>query len=157
MRTWTVLDLRGFAQPEWNRPDSVEKALALVAGATDEPSSRAAYNDLLFAVGNNHAGTYFPVLLAVLPALYPLLETGGEWTKRAILEALSDLVASFEPDPRFVSVILDGEIPRPLSVLVRASVRSARSAIERIAGSTSLAAAQAEDLLPVLGEADDSR
>ncbi len=92
------------------------------------------------------------MILAVLPALYPLLETGGEWTKRALLDALGDIVASFEPDPRFVSIVLDGEEPRPLAVLVRASVRGARSVIERIAGSSSPASGQATGLLTLLGE-----
>jgi hypothetical protein len=43
-----------YAQPEWNKPDSVVDALAGVVRADGR-----ACDSLLYAVGNNHAGTYY--------------------------------------------------------------------------------------------------
>ena len=54
-------------QPEWNAPDAVPRALHRIAAATSEQDSQAAYTDYLVAIGNNHVGTYYPVVLPTLP------------------------------------------------------------------------------------------
>ena len=85
-----------YAQPEWNKPNSIAEALAKVVRA--DPG---AYNSLLYAVGNNHAGTYYPVLLAVLPFLEEILHVGEPASQRVALCVLDDLFASFQPEPGF--------------------------------------------------------
>jgi len=60
---------QAYPQPEWNSPTSIEVALSAMDEAATEAESWAAYNDLLFAVGNNHAGTFYPVAVVVIPEL----------------------------------------------------------------------------------------
>jgi len=35
------------------------------------------YNNFLFSIGNNHAGTYYPVIISVLPVLFQKIETSS--------------------------------------------------------------------------------
>lgn len=95
-----------YPQPEWNTPGSLIEALSAVQGASDAESSHAAYDRFLYAVGNYHAGTYYPVLLATLPFLEALLQTGGDWPQRTVLCVLDDLIASFQPEPGYACLAL---------------------------------------------------
>lgn len=94
-------DFTAYPQPEWNRPDSISVALARVVQAHDKETSISAYNDFLYALGNNHAGTYYPVVLAVMPSIETILLSGKPWPQHTILEALIDLVSSFTPQPGY--------------------------------------------------------
>jgi hypothetical protein len=92
-------DLAPFAQPAWNAPDSVAKALATLSHLSDQREYWAAYNALLSAVGNNHAGTYFPVVLPVVQKLQVFLVQGSCLGRRLALEVLLDWTTSFGPEP----------------------------------------------------------
>lgn len=85
-------------QPVWNSPSSVADAIAAVRSAADRACSKQAYDQLLHALGNNHAGTYYPIAIAVIPALKNILESEATWPKVAVLEALIDLTGSFVPE-----------------------------------------------------------
>ena len=69
-----------------------------------ESASRDAYHKVLYALGNNHAGTYYPVALAALPFLAEILQGGGQWARIATLDILVDLSGSFEPESGFEMV-----------------------------------------------------
>jgi hypothetical protein len=94
-------DLDGFPQPYWNNAQSVSAAFHSILNAKDEKSSIAAYHQLLYALGNNHAGTYCPVALAVLPVMERIVRDGEPWAQRSILEVLFDLSGSFQPEPAY--------------------------------------------------------
>ena len=87
-----------FPQPEWNEEDSIAQALQALRGAQDEPSSQEAHDQFLWAVGNGHAGTFYPVVLATLAELERILVNGGSWSQRAVMESLIDLCGSFVPE-----------------------------------------------------------
>jgi hypothetical protein len=91
-------DWSDVPQPKWNSHSSVADALAFVRSAADPEGSKRAYDQLLHALGNNHAGTYYPIAVAVIPALKSILESGATWPKVAVLEALTDLTGSFIPE-----------------------------------------------------------
>jgi len=68
-----------LAQPDWNAAnDEVPFALRALAAAASEHEARETYHQVLFALGNNHAGTYYPVALAAVPFLGQILETDPE-------------------------------------------------------------------------------
>ena len=92
-------DLTEFSQPEWNDAGSVLVALHAVLRANDEESSVDAYHRLLYAVGNEHAGTYYSVALAILPIIERILRDAGPWSQYAVLEVLIELCGSFIPEP----------------------------------------------------------
>ena len=53
---------------------------------------------MLNALGNNHAGTYYPVALAVVAHLGFQIELGSSWAQYAAVQTLLDLAGSFEPE-----------------------------------------------------------
>jgi len=78
--------------------DSLEKALLALREASDEQAAVDACDAFLWATGNNHAGTFYPVVLGVLPALEQILVSGRAWAQRAVMEALIDLGGTFVPE-----------------------------------------------------------
>jgi hypothetical protein len=92
------LNLDPFPQPDSNEADSVEKALLALREASDEQAAVDACDAFLWAMGNNHAGTFFPVVLGVLPALEQILASGQAWAQRAVIESLIDLGGTFAPE-----------------------------------------------------------
>ena len=140
-------NLTAFSQPEWNDGGSVSMALRSVLSASDEESSSAAYHQLLYAVGNDHAGTYYSVALAILPTLARILREGGPWSQQTILEVLVELYGAFKPQPGhefYAGVPLEKLIKQGISDLAplvstlknepRVTSRSARELIELIRG-----------------------
>ncbi|MGY4831049.1 hypothetical protein ACVNIS_20920 [Sphaerotilaceae bacterium SBD11-9] len=87
-----------WPQPEWNDEGSLALALQRLREAHDESSANEASDQFLWAVGNNHTGTFYPVVLAALPELEKLLVEGSIWAQRAVLESLIDLGGSFVPE-----------------------------------------------------------
>jgi hypothetical protein len=140
-----------YAQPEWNTETSVSDALSSVMEATDSDSSSAAYNKLLYAVGNNHAGTYYPVLVAVTPFMEELLLMGNPWSVRTVLNALIDLLASFEPAPGYETFRNQAGNPQSLADSFKESVHRLRPSVERIVAGCEFNAKIARELISLLG------
>jgi hypothetical protein len=88
-----------YPQPSWNTATSVNAALDGLIMVESETEAAREYEMLLNALGNNHAGTYYPVAIAVVPHLGTLLELGRPWPEYAAVEVLLDLAGSFEPEP----------------------------------------------------------
>jgi len=96
-------------QPTGNTDGAVPRALRGLAEATTA-TGEAALSRLLFAVGNDHCGSYRPVVLAVVPFLGEILRDGGDTARARTLDALVDLTGSFGPEPGFEHVTTpDGE------------------------------------------------
>jgi hypothetical protein len=88
---------------EWYRPDSVPVAFELLLAASNQQEGRAAYNAMLFAVGNNHAGLLYP---AALPAAQLLVRVAREcegWVRWAALEILIEFMAFDVDREQFVA------------------------------------------------------
>jgi hypothetical protein len=123
---WTTLP-----QPPWNQADDVQKAIRTVAAASTKPEAAAAANCLLSAVGNNHAGTYYPIVLVVVPFLNEILDTGTDWARRAVLNVLIDLIDSFEPEPGYETVQRSGQTRADLEQSLCEAVGEMRSSVDR--------------------------
>ncbi|UHQ22332.1 hypothetical protein LVB77_16915 [Lysobacter sp. 5GHs7-4] len=93
-----AVDWNAYPRPPWSDAAQVRDALRQALRAHDRAGSVAAYHALLYAVGNNHAGTYHAIALAVLPFLAELMRHGAGWPRSTALEAFVDLAFSFEPD-----------------------------------------------------------
>ena len=101
--SWT-----SYPQPQWNRQDQVPAELQALVACDSEQAAQRSYNALLYALGNNHAGTYFPVILPALPFLGRILEHGNEFSRGAVLDIIIDLYCSFGPEAGFETVDLAG-------------------------------------------------
>ncbi len=142
-----VTDFAVYPQPEWNGPHSLSIALTSVAHVCDKESSSRAYNALLYAIGNNHAGTYYPVVLAIIPRIDEILLAGKAWPQHTVLEVLIDLCSCFQPELGYET--FEG---KPLSAVLQERVLSLRAHIELVANGTGIAANSARDLLDCFNE-----
>lgn len=116
------LNLDHFPQPQANDAGTVEAALEALWTAHDEASAVDACDAFLWAMGNNHAGTFYPVVLAVLPEIEQILVSGGAWAQRAAIEALIDLGGSFVPEEGY-ETYLGGSVQDTLKMFVRSTRR----------------------------------
>ena len=79
---------------ERNSPEEVPPAL--IAAWRGEPD---AYDQLMAALANNHAGAWYPVLLAAMPFLHDVLAHAPTAGVAAVIGLLDDFVYSFDVDP----------------------------------------------------------
>jgi len=101
-------------QPKWNSPTEVPEALRALSNIEDEMDAQRAYHRLLYALGNDHAGTYYPVALWVVPFLGETLHHERPLVRETTLSVLLDLVGSFEPEPEFEPLHNSSGLERPL-------------------------------------------
>lgn len=142
-----------YPQPEWNEEKSVEEALQKVASARTEEEANAAYNAILFAVGNNHAGTYYPVAIPVIDVLGYKIEHGTPWSQYVTVQVLIDLAGSFEPEPGYETfVTLGHEMSNSLRAQVRTRLEMLVPKLEKLAGQEHLVAEAVRDLLDCLSD-----
>jgi hypothetical protein len=146
------VDWGAYSQPYWNKADSVANALRSVIYAYDEASSMASYGELLSATGNNHGGSYFPVLLPVIPFLEEILRVGNPWSANAVLNALCDLFASFYPEPGYEEVEVAPGQKVQVEAVFKEKVLGLRSLVEHHAHNNQFGSACAKELLSILDE-----
>jgi hypothetical protein len=120
----------------------LRSALDMVALVDSEEAFHSAYDTLLSALGNNHAGTYSRRAVSALPELSRLLTAGAPWARRTVIEALIDLCSSFEPEPGLEPCVASGLL---------AGARLMSPQIRAIAGVDGPASNVAAELLEVLG------
>lgn len=92
------------SQPEWNKSDAVPRAICGLDAASSDDEMNRTYHAFLYSVGNNHAGTYYPVVLDTLPFLEQMLHSKSAWTRSAVVDILVDLAGAFEPEPGYEMV-----------------------------------------------------
>jgi hypothetical protein len=141
------LDLSHFPQPESNESGSVEAALDALRNANDETTATEAYDAFLWAMGNNHAGTFYPVVLGVLPEIEQILINGQAWAQRAAMESLIDLGGSFVPEEGYENY-LGASVQESLD----AFIHSMRHHIAPLANGNDARAKSAIDLLELIDD-----
>ena len=124
-------DWASFPGPLDYEPAAISRSLRALA-ATTAQTSEAAYHGVLFAIGNNHAGTLYPVAPAAVPFLLGIVATGSEWARWTALEVLIDAVG-FAAEPDYATTIdAEGE-PIRVEVAFVAAVRAGRHLFARLA------------------------
>ena len=136
-----------FPQPEWNDADSVHKALEALRKAHDDTSAIEAQDRFLWAVGDNHAGTFHPVVLATLPRLDQVLQGGNSWARHAVLECLIDLAGSFMPAEGHAT-----HQGAPVQDTLQAFVQSLRPRIAELAAGVEVESESARELLELIDD-----
>jgi hypothetical protein len=123
-------DWARFPGPALYRPAEIPASLRALASATAQ-TSKAAYDRFLFAIGNNHAGTLYPVAPACVPFLLGILANGTEWARWTALEVLIDALG-FTAEPRFATVTREGATIHVEDAFVNAA-RAGRELFARLA------------------------
>lgn len=141
-----------FVQPARNAVDAVPAAIRALADGTDQDRRRA-YHRLLYALGNDHAGTCFPVVLPAVEFLGEVLRDGALVARLRTLDVLLDLLGSFWPEPAYEEVETDRG-RRPLRDVLHESTKRLRAVVERRrqAPETGEEAKLAGELLELLDE-----
>lgn len=140
-------NLAQFPQPESNDSGSIEAALGALRNAEDEATALEAYDAFLWAVGNNHLGTFYPVILGVLPEIEQILVGGTVWAQQAVLESLIDLGGTFVPEPGY-----EEHLGVSVHQALRAFIHSMRSHIAPLASGNGPRARSAADLLELIDD-----
>ncbi|MDR7307896.1 hypothetical protein [Rhodoferax saidenbachensis] len=141
------LNLSQFPQPESNESGSVEAALDALRHAEDESTADEAYDAFLWAIGNNHAGTFYPVVLGVLPEIEQILMHGKAWAQRAVMESLIDLGGSFVPEEGY-----ENYLGASVQETLNAFIRSMRRQVAPLAKGNDECAKSAADLLELIDD-----
>jgi hypothetical protein len=146
------VDWRVLPQPRDNGPTAVPDALRSLAYVESKGSAGDVYNAFLYAVGNNHAGTYYPVVVATIPFLGEILTQGGVWARNAALNALIDLQGSFSAEIGFA--FTTGPEPAPVNAALRMAIHQISRAVQNIAAESESSENRqlARELLELLAE-----
>ena len=123
---------RSYPQPS-HTADAVPQAISALATASTKEDAYRAYGELLTAVGRDHAGTYYPVVVPAIQFIGEIVEHGGAYARRYALEVLTDLTRSFEPEPGFEIVHNDEGDEIDLRVAVRQATTRLGDALRRAA------------------------
>lgn len=113
--------------PATYEPSSVAAALELLAESSTLEEGWEAYNAVLFAIGNNHAGTYYPAVIGALPILVDMTQADRPWARFAAVQVLIECAWSFQPEPGFETSRLPGGRVCSVADEVKNQLETARS------------------------------
>ena len=94
-----TIDWAEYNGPEYFSPAEVVESLCQLVLLTEDHLRQTVYDRVLFAIGNNHAGTYYPVIREALDFILEVaVEGASEVARNCALDILTDLYLSFVPD-----------------------------------------------------------
>lgn len=123
-------------QPAWNNARALPDALRNIGAAESGDAAAGAYHEFLYAIGNNHAGTYYPVVLDTVPFLASFLEA-NESSRETVLDIVIDLLGSFGPEVGYEVVDTGDGTTVDLRVLLHRSMASLRPKLEALSSDAS--------------------
>jgi hypothetical protein len=101
--------------------ERVSSAFRRLLGASSWAEAATAYGEMLFAVGNNHAGYLYPAAVRAAPLLARIIREGSGWSQWAAMEILIEFL-SFDVDRE--------EFTDPAGILVRTKEAILRAVLE---------------------------
>lgn len=143
-----------IAQPEWNSSYAVPAALRGIIAVESEIEAQKAYHRMLYAVGNNHAGTYYPVALYAIPFLAEMLGHDKTLVRQTGLNVLIDLLGSFAPDEHFKTIQASSGLEVSLEVALRESVATFRPQIAALGSSATEGSQERKLVIELISQLD---
>ncbi|MCP4356038.1 MAG: hypothetical protein GY793_10525 [Proteobacteria bacterium] len=124
-----AIDWTQYSGPEYYEPDKVPQALNQLLCLHKEEHSSKTYNRVLFAIGNNHAGTYYPAVIAAIRIIIDIaLNSELEVARNCSLDMMTDLYCSFCPELGTYNQCIHDE----LESIVKTEVESIQKQLEII-------------------------
>jgi len=106
-----ALDWNQYSGPEYYDSEEVHGALLQLITLSLESENTNVYNRVLFAVGNNHGGTYYPAILGALEFIVSVaVSHETEIARNCALNMLIDIYASFEAEMGAYKLISEQEL-----------------------------------------------
>jgi hypothetical protein len=130
LETISVVKWSELPQPKFNSPDEIPAALRGMIRVKSETEAQSAYHRVLSALGNDHAGTYYPVAIHAVPFLVEMLGHDTDFVREAALDVLVDLLGSFEPDAGFRTIYNSTGMEVSLNTVLHNAVAGFRPQIE---------------------------
>jgi hypothetical protein len=133
LRAVREVDWAAYAMPpseQWYEGGDVLRAFRRLVAVASQQEADDAYNAMLFAIGNNHAGCLYPAAAPAVPLLIRVAREYQGWARQAALEILIECV-SFDVD-RDQFTDPSGQVVRTKDVIV-AAVQGMREDLERLA------------------------
>lgn len=97
--------------PECYVPKEIQTYLTKLIQLRDENQNLNIYNAVMYAIGNSHAGSYYPAMLKALPIIIDLANhSKHEIVRNCILEMLTDWYYSFGPELGTFNKITETEL-----------------------------------------------
>ncbi|MBW8182161.1 hypothetical protein [Shewanella nanhaiensis] len=93
------IDWSQYCGPEYYDPDTVTPALLSLLYLENPSEANDVGDKLLFSIGNNHAGTYYPAILSALEIIIEIEQESKESIRKTCAGAVLGDLSSFEPDP----------------------------------------------------------
>jgi hypothetical protein len=139
-------------QPADNAPGKVPRRIREAAAADeDDDEGYSAYHNMLYALGNNHAGLYFPVAVHAVPFLGEIMREGTPYASHVALNVLYDLTVSFVPEAGYETIVVPGQGERPLQTVLREAVAALSDVLRRDADAAQSEPYHAEMCRTILG------
>ncbi len=92
------IDWNEYIVFEYCNKEKAISAIRSLINLKNESEKNKTYNDVLYTVGNNHRGTYYPMIKEILPIIINLAEKSEfEIVRNCSLEVIIDLYC-FEPE-----------------------------------------------------------
>ena len=137
------VDWASYARPPENAAD--ELPATLIALCRNALGKDRGYHRLLYAIGNNHRGTYYPILVPALPIVTAIASLQQLPAGEIALDALLDIYLSFYPEPGYEQITDPSGDAHPVRVLVEEAFQKMRPILSELAGEeTDLATLAAE-------------
>jgi hypothetical protein len=93
------LDWKQYCGPEYYEPIKVAPALLDLLNLENPAEANSVGDNVLFSIGNNHAGTYYPVILSALDIIISIEQEASDSVRRICAQAILDDLSCFELDP----------------------------------------------------------
>lgn len=116
---FSEIEWASYDGPHDYRPDDVPAALSSMSTAASGSEAKNAYQAVLSAIGNSHAGTWYPAAAAAVEHIIELAASNQTWVRHSAQEVLRDYATSFVSEPGFETV----ELPNGSVVDLAATVR----------------------------------
>ena len=93
------VDWGKFKGIEYYEPNDVAPALIALVNLDDDNCNEDIYNQVLFAIGNNHGGTYYSAIQEALRfILITAIDGNSEVSRNCALEMVTDIYCAFGPE-----------------------------------------------------------
>jgi hypothetical protein len=136
-----------FDAPDEYVPAAVPRALRALAAAASMAEADRAYHGVLFAIGNDHAGTLWPAAVGAVPFAVEIALVGSSSARWGALQVLIDLLA-FEPAPGYDTIVDEHGVSSDLREALKARISGAIDSL-KLAAST---AGATEEIRNATGE-----
>lgn len=91
-------DWESYCGPEYYDSREIVDVLTDLVNFDESKAPHGLDNKVLFAVGNNHAGTYYPALLAAVDILMEIERSASNQNSRSCAYAILNNLYYFEPE-----------------------------------------------------------